>query len=204
MTDSDTQHVFNVNVPLPRAQARGPCECVILARSRAGDIRREEFSLVIDPDSPLPVTVTSGPTLSSHAYAQAHPPLVLYVERAVIDRTGHLLVHGWAVSLNPLVTVQAFIDDERIDAAQLGGQRDDIGTAFPRYPNARHAGFMLSKRVGVPAGRVTAIRVQAISRSGFMHEVLLPVEQVRALATDQPVPDLPTPLPVCCSVDGPG
>ena len=81
--------------------------------------------------------------------AHVRPPVVLYVERAALDDSGQLLVHGWAVSLTAMVTVQAFLDEERIGAAQLGGQRDDVGTAFPAYANARLSGFTLSKHIDV-------------------------------------------------------
>jgi ADP-heptose:LPS heptosyltransferase/GT2 family glycosyltransferase len=191
---SGIQHVFHINVPLPRAQARRTCHCVITARTQTGDSASENFELAIDPSSPLPVEVSSGPTLSCHAYSYTRPPLVLYVERAAIDPGGQVLVHGWAVSLHPMVTVQVFIDDERIGAAQLGGQRNDIGTAFPVYPNARYAGFTLSKGiVGIRTETVAALRVQAISRQGFMHESVLPVERVRALATGHAIEATPAP-----------
>jgi hypothetical protein len=133
--DDGIQHVFHINVPLRRAQARRTCRCVVTARSAAGGVQQETFDLIVDPASQPPVSVTSGPTLSSHAYAHVHPPVVLYVERAAMDPAGQILVHGWAVSQNPMVTIQVFIGDERVGAAQLGGQRDDIGTAFPFYPN---------------------------------------------------------------------
>ena len=59
------------------------------------------------------------------------PPVVLYVERAALDDSGQLLVHGWAVSLTAMVTVQVFVDEAVIGAAQLGGQRDDVGKRLP-------------------------------------------------------------------------
>ncbi|HEY7580005.1 MAG TPA: glycosyltransferase family 9 protein [Acetobacteraceae bacterium] len=191
--DSGILHVFHINVPLPRAQANRTCQCVVAARTQTGNVRSETYELAIDPAGPLPVTVISGPTSSSHAYTHARPPVVLYVERAAMDGQGQVLVHGWAVSLNPMVTIQVFVEDERIGAAQLGGRRDDIGTAFPVYPNARHAGFTLSKAVSIPSEAVTTLRVQAISRHGFMHEVILPVERVRVLAAGQPVEATPEP-----------
>jgi ADP-heptose:LPS heptosyltransferase/GT2 family glycosyltransferase len=192
--DDGIQHIFHINVPLRRVQAQRMCQCVVTARGAAGGVQVEIFDLIVDPAGPVPVSVASGQTLSSHAYSHAHPPVVLYVERAAIDPAGQILVHGWAVARNPVVTVQVFIGDERIGAAQLGGQRDDIGAAFPFYPNARQAGFTLSKSVIVmPTDDVTMLRIQAISRHGFMHEVVLPVERVRALGVGQPVEATPEP-----------
>jgi ADP-heptose:LPS heptosyltransferase/GT2 family glycosyltransferase len=123
------------------------------------------------------------------------PPVVLYVERAALDDRGQLLVHGWAVSLAPMVTVQMFLGEERVDAAQLGGQRDDVGTAFPAYPNARQSGFTLSKRIDVPTDSVASVRVQAISMNGFLHEAVLPLERTRALAVAPPAAARPPPTP---------
>ena len=135
----------------------------------------------------MPVSVASGPTRSSSTYAHLRPSVVLYVERAALDDSGQLLVQGWVVSLTAVVTVQVFIDEEHIGAAQLGGQRDDVGTAFPAYSNARLSGFSLSKHIDVASAAVSTVRVQAISLNGFLHEVVLPVERMRALAVGQPV-----------------
>ena len=91
---------------------------------------------------------------------------MLYVERAALDDSGQLLVQGWVVSLTAVVTVQVFIDEENIGAAQLGGQRDDVGTAFPAYSNASLSGFALSKHIDVASATVSTLRVQAISLNG--------------------------------------
>ena len=180
--DGGIQHVFHINVPLRRAQAHRMCTCTIAARTHNGDTHEESFDFAVDPSNAVPVSVASGPTRSSSAYAHLRPSVVLYVERAALDDSGQLLVQGWVVSLTAVVTVQVFIDEENIGAAQLGGQRDDVGTAFPAYPNARLSGFTLSKHIDVASAAVSTLRVQAISLNGFLHEVVLPVERVRALA----------------------
>lgn len=182
---SGTQYVFHINLPLRRAKANRMCSCVIAVRTQDNARHEETFDLSVDPSHEMPVSVASGPTRSSASYAHVRPPVVLYVERAVLDDNGQLLVHGWAVSLTALVTVQVFVDEERIGAAQLGGLREDVGSAFPAYPNARMSGFSLSSRVAVPIAGVSAIRVQAISLNGFSHEAVLPVERVRALVATQ-------------------
>jgi ADP-heptose:LPS heptosyltransferase/GT2 family glycosyltransferase len=193
------QHVFHINVPLRRAQAHRMCTCTIAARMLNGDTHEESFKFAVDPSNAMPVSVASGPTRSSSTYAHVRPPVVLYVERAAMDDSGQLLVHGWAVSLTAMVTVQVFLDEELIGAAQLGAQRDDVGTAFPAYANARLSGFTLSKHIDADAASVSSIRVQAISLHGFLHEAILPVERARALApvrpVETPVPIVPEPTP---------
>jgi ADP-heptose:LPS heptosyltransferase/GT2 family glycosyltransferase len=189
--DSGIQHVFNINVPLRRAQAHRMCICTVVARTQTGDTHEQAFDLSVDPFGAMPVSVASGPTRSSATYAHVRPPVVLYVERAALDDSGQVLVHGWAVSLTAMVTVQVFLDAERIGAAQLGGQRDDVGKAFPAYANARQSGFTLSKRIETATADVSTVRVQAISLNGFLHEAVLPVERVRTLASVQPVEAAP-------------
>jgi hypothetical protein len=127
------QQVFHINVPLRRADAHRMCTCIVAARTQSGDTHEQSFDLSVDPSSTVPVTVASGPTRAAQSYAHVRPPVVLYVERAALDEAGQLLVHGWAVSLTAMVAVQVFLDEVRIGGAQLGGQRDDVGSAFPAY-----------------------------------------------------------------------
>ena len=190
------QHVFHINVPLRRAETQRICTCTVTARTRNGDAHVESFDLSVDPSNPVPVSVTWGPRRSSSTYAGARPPLVLYVERAALDDTGQLLVQGWAISLTPMMTVQAFIDKERIGAARLGGQRDDVGAAFPAYPNAGLSGFTLSKHIDVDPWTLSTVRVQAVSMNGHLQEAVLIVERTSALAIGEPIEAEPQPEPV--------
>ena len=147
-----------------------------------GETYEEPFDLLVDPAKPTPVAVISGPTRSSQTYSHVRPPVVLYVERAALDHSGQLVVHGWAVSLVAMVTVQVFVNEQHVGAAILGRQRDDVATAFPAYWNARASGFTLSKRIEVPTETAASVRVQAISLNGFVHEAVVPMERARGLA----------------------
>ena len=69
---------------------------------------------------------------------------MLYVERAALDDSGHVSWSGWAISRTAMVSVQVFVDDQKVIPAQLGGRRDDVATAFPAYANARMSGFSLA------------------------------------------------------------
>ncbi len=187
-----SQYVFHIHLPLPRAQAHRSCNCVVAVRTQDGTTHEQAFEFAIDPANSMPISVASGPTRSSSTYPHVRPSVVLYVERAALDDSGQLQVHGWAVSLTSLVTVQVFADEEQISAAQLGGQRDDVANAFPAYGNSRMSGFSLSTGTTMPVEGVSTIRVQALSLNGFAHEVVLPVERVRAL---MPVPQTEAPAP---------
>jgi ADP-heptose:LPS heptosyltransferase/GT2 family glycosyltransferase len=177
-----TQYVFHLNLPLSHAQGHRICTCIVAARTQDGHSYEQPFDISVDPSGSVPISVAAGPTRSSSTYAYVKPPMMLYVERAALDDGGHLLVHGWAVSLRTMVTVQVFVDETRIGAAQLGGRRDDVGDAFPAYSNGRMSGFSLSTRLAATNEGMAAVRVQAISMNGFSQEVVLPVERLRTLA----------------------
>lgn len=192
--DGSLLYAFHVNVPLQRSQASGTCTCIVAARAQGGLTHEQSFELVVEPTKSMPVSVASGPTRSAQSYGHVRPPVVLYVEQAMLDDNRQLVVRGWAVSSNPMVAIQLFMNDERIGAAQIGGSRDDVGAAFPGYPNGRNSGFTFSRHFDDrPMGDVSAVRVQAISREGFVHEAVLPVERVHAVGT--PAVTRPPPAP---------
>jgi ADP-heptose:LPS heptosyltransferase/GT2 family glycosyltransferase len=187
------QYTYQLSFPRPQERAAGACGCVIRAQASDGHIHEESFELMIDPGGTDPVTFTSGPLQPSSGYNNLRPMIVLYLERALLEGGDTLLIHGWVVSSTPVVTVQAFTEGEqRLPAAQLGGQRDDVAEVYPAYPNARTSGFSLLARVD-PAETPgwQKIRVQAISLSGFSQEVLVPLERLARRAV--PAPQLPAP-----------
>jgi ADP-heptose:LPS heptosyltransferase/GT2 family glycosyltransferase len=179
------QYAFLINLPLRRPDASGVHDCVVATRTVNGASRRQSFEIAVDPANSLPVAIIAGPTAAPHSYAHLQPPLVLYVERAVLDDDGQLEVHGWSIALTTMVTVQIFLGEELLGAARLGGQRVDVETAFPAYPNARMSGFSLSKRLEISPDSVASVRVQAISLNGSSQEACLPVERMAALPEPQ-------------------
>ena len=203
---SATRRGFRFNLPLRSAEANRKYVCVIAARTQGGHTHEETFELSIDPASAVPLSVISGLTHAAATQEEARPPIILYVERAVLDDTGRLQVHGWAVSFTAMVTVQVFTGEERPSAAKLGGKRDDVAKAFPAYPNARMSGFSLSANIDKPLEELATVRIQALSRDGFSQEVTLPVERVRELEAERP-PDQPplaaAPVPLRASARAP-
>lgn len=176
LNDGVINHIFHTNLPLRRTDAHGVHVCNVAARTRNGEHCQQSFELALDPHGPSPVTITSGPTVSPRDYAHLRAPLVLYVERAALDASGQLLVHGWSISSTSVVTVQVFVGEDLIGVARLGGQRLDVETVFPAYPNARTSGFTFSKRLRAPVEGVASVRVQAINLQGFSHETVVPVQ----------------------------
>ena len=172
------QRAFHFNLPRPYGRAGAPCRPLIVVRTADGDTHEEPFEIEMDPHGPLPVSLRSGPTQNTMTSASVRPPVVIYVERAALDDEGNLLIHGWAIAVTTLVTVQIFADDDRIAAARLGAVRDDVAGAYPAYPNARTSGFSLSLQIGKEYRNAVAIRAQAIGLFGFSHETLVPLERL--------------------------
>ncbi|HUB10934.1 MAG TPA: glycosyltransferase family 9 protein [Acetobacteraceae bacterium] len=197
---------FRLTLARSQSSADAPCTCVIRARASNGHRHAETFELAIDPTAPDPVLVRAGPTLQGLANIGGRPQIILYVERALLDGDGNLAVHGWTVAMTPIVTVQVFTeDDERLPAAQLGGQRDDVADFYPTYPNARHSGFVLNARLGPAAHSLENVRVQAISQHGFAMEVAVPVERIARRAASRPLaePAPPAQAPYQPPAEGP-
>jgi len=87
-----TQRGFRFNLPLRRAEASRACACVIAVRTQGGHTHEETIELSIDPASAVPLSVISGPTHGEWIQEEVRPPIVLYVERAVLDDGRRLLV----------------------------------------------------------------------------------------------------------------
>ncbi len=172
------QRAFHFNLPRAYAHAAAPCHPTIVVRTADGDIHEEAFELAVDPHGPQPVALRAGPTQNMMTSAGIRPPVVIYVERAALDGEGNLQIHGWAIALTTMVTVQIFADDERVSAARLGGVRDDVAGVYPAYPNVRTSGFSLSIQLGEEHRGARTIRAQAISLFGFSHETVVPLERL--------------------------
>ncbi len=187
------QRAFHFNLPWLQDLAGGLCNATIVARTADGDTHRESFVLAVAPYDPQPVALLSGPTQNTIADAGIRPPVIIYVERAALDGDGNLIVHGWAIALTTLVTVQIFASEARISAARLGGVRGDVASIYPAYPNAPVSGFSLSMLLSEEFHGATSVRVQAIGQFGFAHEVTMPLERLpgrtlRPAATPAPSP----------------
>ncbi|HEX4368060.1 MAG TPA: glycosyltransferase family 9 protein [Rhodopila sp.] len=154
----------------------------IIARTDDGFEYAEDFEIEVDPTAARPVSVVSGPTRS----IAVRPHAIMYVERGTIDGDGVLSVEGWAISLGPTLAVHIFADEERIAKARIGGEREDVGRAFPAFPNAAEGGFSLTLQlddVDRDAGR---IRAQIVCPNGFGHEESIPVERLRRRGVPHP------------------
>jgi ADP-heptose:LPS heptosyltransferase/GT2 family glycosyltransferase len=178
---TDHQYIFSINLPMRRSVMRRQCICLFTVRLTTGETHEARYELAVDPTGAMPVSILSGRTQSAAEYIGMQAPVLLYVERTALDDDGRLQVFGWAVSQRSLATVQVLVNDLGIDNVRVGERRDDVGSAYPAYANARMSGFSLVARIAPPGETLPTVRVQAIGRGGLAHEVILLPERVRAL-----------------------
>jgi ADP-heptose:LPS heptosyltransferase/GT2 family glycosyltransferase len=189
------QRGFQFNLP---RQSDGQPELFtfqVIARNTNGSEHAETFVVQLDPTASNPITVVTGPTRSTQA-GGARPHALINIERGTIDGDGNLAVQGWAVALEPILAVQIFADTQRVSAARLGGEREDVAAAYLAYPNARLSGFSLTIQLEEEDREAATIRAQVICSNGFAQEEVIPVERVHRRVVPRRPPLLPGPMPV--------
>jgi ADP-heptose:LPS heptosyltransferase/GT2 family glycosyltransferase len=55
--------------------------------------------------------------------------------------TGRLTIDGWLLSRSGIARFEVFLNDQRLGDAHYGLARQDVGAAFPEWPNALRAGY---------------------------------------------------------------
>ena len=141
---------FTFTIPRPAGEAPLTWDFSVQARTTDGQTRGADFAARRDPTEGGG-RLEAGPAWTEAGEAPA-PPILAYVERAALDPAGNLVVSGWAVSEAPLITVQVFLDEERVGAALLGGARNDLGDPTPSIRTPR-APASCSPRRSVPRAR---------------------------------------------------
>jgi ADP-heptose:LPS heptosyltransferase/GT2 family glycosyltransferase len=104
-------------------------------------------------------------------------PLRLNVEEAKVDAAGRLHVHGWAVALQPIRSVEILLGQRALGRAQTLLPRADVGRALGAYPDAGSAGFQFDCRLDLPeAATKGAIAVVATGADGETRQATVPVD----------------------------
>ncbi|MDR3533530.1 MAG: glycosyltransferase family 9 protein [Rhodopila sp.] len=55
--------------------------------------------------------------------------------------TGRLTIDGWLLTRSGIASFEVLLDDQRLGDAHYGLARQDVGAAFPEWPNALRSGF---------------------------------------------------------------
>jgi len=55
--------------------------------------------------------------------------------------TGRLTIEGWLLSRSGIASFEVFLDDQRLGDVHYGLARQDVGAAFPDWPNSLRSGF---------------------------------------------------------------
>jgi lipopolysaccharide heptosyltransferase II len=189
------QRAFQFNLPRPGDGRAERCAFQIVARTEDDFEYAADFVVELDSTAAAPVSVISGPTRSAGSFGGARAFTIMYIERATIDGDGILAVQGWAVSLGPILALQIFAGDERIAKAKMGGDREDVGAAYPGYPNARLSGFGLTIQLDEASRKAETVRAQVICPNGFGHEESIPVERLQRRSATPPLLAAPDPGP---------
>ncbi len=169
---------FQFNLPRPGDGRVEQCAFQIIASAEDDVEYAEDFRIEIDPATDHQVAVIAGPT--SVLKGGSRPHTVMYIESGTIDPDGFARVVGWAVSLGPILAVQVHADDSELAEASLGAQREDVGSAFPAYPNARSSGFSLTTLLDDTARAAGYIHARIVCPNGFGHQESIPVERLAA------------------------
>jgi SAM-dependent methyltransferase len=110
----------------------------------------------------------AGVDFSSLAF-QGEPQL--FVERAELDAEGRLELAGWAAVRNGSVReVEVWLNEERLGAAAVDGERGDVAGFFGGGPRYVHSGWSCSCRLPAAVSRSAAVlRLRAVDGGGGGH-----------------------------------
>lgn len=94
------------------------------------------------PAAPDDLAAAAAPTAEQAAEFRLELDAPAVVNGAVVDPvTGRLTIEGWLLSRSGIAGFEVFIDDQRLGDAHCGLARQDVGAAFPEWPNALRSGF---------------------------------------------------------------
>ncbi len=132
----DGEHVIRVIVRTMRNDENDTQLTVIATRLAIP----EPVSVVVRPEAES----DNGPILTPEQAAEFRfeldSPLVAN-GAAVALVTGRLTIDGWLLTRSGIARFEVYLDDQRLGDAHHGLARQDVGAAFPEWPNALHSGY---------------------------------------------------------------
>ena len=163
---------FQVYLPLPGGDEARFADMWVRADARDGAVFEAAIRVGCMANQ---AAILAGPAREMSGAELPAPPGIIDLELAEINAGGLLSVNGWTLASAPIVAVQIFADGTRIGAAVQGRERGDVAEAYPAYPNARYAGFSLSKQLDAATSGAKTITAQVLCLSGASHAASIPV-----------------------------
>ena len=80
--------------------------------------------------------------------------------------TGIATVRGWAIAEEGIDRVDVYIDDSFFQSAPYGGEREDVGGAFPSVDGSSYSGFALTYNYSLLSRGEHKVRAEAITNDG--------------------------------------
>lgn len=80
-------------------------------------------------------------------------------------------IRGWAVALHGINRIELYIDEVLKTNIPSGGQRKDVGDAYPSYPNADQSGFSMAFNYSELSAGQHTISIRAVDNNGDIREV---------------------------------
>ncbi|MGE4045624.1 MAG: glycosyltransferase family 9 protein [Acetobacteraceae bacterium] len=116
----------------------------VIAHNTRGDERVEAVTLIIETIAPRPADAPADPPPSEAEQQEFRLELDTpqLVAGAVVEPiTGRLTIEGWALARSGIAGISVFLDDQRLGEAHHGLARQDVGAAFPEWPNSVRSGY---------------------------------------------------------------
>ena len=131
--------------------AEGAHEVRVIVRNMHGDEKEGQIAVVatergVAQADPIPeaLQVPDAPGLTPEQQAEFRFELdapVVANGVAVELITGRLTIDGWLLTRSGIAGFQVFLDDQCLGDAHHGLARQDVGAAFPEWPNALRSGY---------------------------------------------------------------
>nr|WP_294509934.1 glycosyltransferase family 9 protein [uncultured Rhodopila sp.] len=80
--------------------------------------------------------------------------------------TGRLTIDGWLLTRSGIAKFEVFLDDQRLGDAHYGLARQDVGAAFPEWPNSLRAGYAFHCPPRSLKDGDHTVRLQVLANSG--------------------------------------
>ncbi|HTC08518.1 MAG TPA: glycosyltransferase family 9 protein [Acetobacteraceae bacterium] len=156
----DEQRVGDAELGVPREDVGEQYPTIQMAR-HSGFRFTARVSQLPDGEHRVRVVLRNGlddtaEVLSSHYVEHPRAPPIIeappefrfeldspsVVNDAVVDPvTGRLTIEGWVLSRSGVAEMVVWLDDQRLGEAHCGLARQDVGNAFPDWPNALRSGY---------------------------------------------------------------